>query len=392
MKKFFVMATAAVLSLSLLAGCGTTGATSNGGGSSAGGNLKIGADLELTGGVAMFGTAAQKAIDLAVEQQNANGGLLGKQIKMDYADNKSDPGESTNAATKLITQDSVVAVIGAMTSGNTLAASQVAIDNKVPLISPTGTADKVTVENGQVKPYIFRACFIDPFQGQVAAQFAANTLKVQKAAIFIDQKSDYSIGLANAFSTNFKSANGQIVSQEKYVAGDKDFRPQLARIKSSNPDVVFVPGYYGEVGPIVKQAREMGMNQAFIGGDGWGSPELFNLASADQLNNCYYVNHVAIDDPSMADFVKAFKAKYNQDPDSFAALGYDAARLMFQAIKDANSTNGDKIRTALENLKGFKGLNGDITMDPKTHNPIKDAVIIKIENGKNVFMTKVSPK
>lgn len=392
MKKFFTLATVAILSLSLLAGCGTTSTSSSGGGTSGGGELKIGADLELAGAVAMFGQYAQKAIDLAVEQQNAKGGLLGKQIKMIYADNKSDAGESTNAATKLITQDKVVAVIGAMTSGNTLAASQVATDNKVPLITPTGTADKVTVENGSVKPWIFRACFIDPFQGQVAGQFAATTLKAQKAATFIDQKSDYSIGLAAAFVDNFKKGNGQIVAQEKYVAGDKDFRPQLARIKVANPDIVFVPGYYTEVGPIVKQAREMGMNQAFMGGDGWGSPELFNLASAAQLNNTFYVNHVAVDDPAMADFVKAYKAKYNAEPDSFSALGYDAARLMFKAIETANSTDGEKIRTALENLKGFKGLNGDISMDAKSHNPIKEAVIIKIENGKNVFMTKVAPK
>lgn len=392
MKKMFTMATAALLSLSLLAGCGTTGTTGSSGNAGSGDVIKIGADLELAGSTAMFGQYAQKAIDLATEQQNAKGGLLGKQIKIVYADNKSDAGESTVAATKLVTQDKVVAIIGAMTSGDTLGASQVVADNKVPLITPTGTAEKVTVENGQVKPWIFRACFIDPFQGQVAAQFALNTLKVQKAALFIDQKQDYSKGLAKAFSDNFKNGNGQIVETEQYSSGDKDFRSQLNRIKVANPDVVFVPGYYGEVGPIVKQAREMGMNQAFLGGDGWASPELFNLASAAQLNNTYYVNHVAVDDPAMADFVKAYKAKYNAEPDTFAALGYDAARIMFKAIETAGSTDGEKIRQALENLKGFKGLNGDITMDPKTHNPIKEAVIIQIKDGQNVFMTKVAPK
>lgn len=390
MRKVLAMVGVALLSLSLATGCGTT-ATAPTASTEA---IKVGGDLELSGGTAMFGQAAEKAIKLAFDQQNAKGGILGGR-KLEYisADNKSDAGESTAAATKLATQDKVVAVLGPMTSGDTLAAAQVVSDSKIPLITPTGTADTVTVENGQLKPWIFRACFIDPFQGQVAADFAFNNLKLKKAAIFIDQKGDYSKGLAAAFETNFKKLGGQVVSKEQYVAGsDKDFRATLTRIKAANPDVVFVPGYYQEVGLIVKQAREMQMNQVFLGGDGWGSPQLVDVAGKTALENTYYVNHAAMDDPGMAQFSKDFKAKYNSDPDTFAALGYDAANMLINALEKAGSTDSEKLRSALENTKGFQGVSGTLTVDPKTHNPVKSATILKFKDGKSVFMTKINPK
>lgn len=331
---------------------------------------------------------------MAFEQQNAKGGVLsGKKLEYVSADNKSDAGESTVAATKLATQDKVVAILGPMTSGDTLAAAQVVSDSKVPLITPTGTSDKVTIENGQVKPWIFRACFIDPFQGQVAANFTSDNLKLKKAALFIDQKGDYSKGLATSFEENLKKAGGEIVAKEQYVAGsDKDFRATLTRIKAANPEVVFVPGYYQEVGLILKQAREMGMNQVFLGGDGWGSPQLVDVAGKAALENTYYVNHGAIDDPGMAQFFKDFKAKYQSDPDTFAALGYDAANMLIKAIETAGSTDSEKLRTALETTKGFQGVSGVLTVDPKTHNPVKSAAILQFKDGKAVFMTKVNPK
>jgi len=389
MRKVFAMASVALLSLSLVTGCGTTAspkATSE--------VIKVGGDLELSGGTSMFGQAAEKAIKLAFEQQNAKGGVLGgKKLEYVSADNKSDAGESTAAATKLASQDKVVAILGPMTSGATLAAAQVVTDSKIPLISPTGTADKVTVENGQVKPWIFRACFIDPFQGQVAANFASDNLKLKKAALYIDQKGDYSKGLAAAFEENFKKSGGEIVAKEQYVAGsDKDFRATLTRIKAANPDVVFVPGYYQEVGLIVKQARDMQMNQVFLGGDGWGSPQLVDVAGKAPLENTYYVNHGAMDDPGMVQFTKDFKAKYNADPDTFAALGYDAANMLIKAIESAGSTDGEKLRSALENTKGFQGVSGMLTVDSKTHNPVKSAAILQFKDGKSVFMTKINPK
>lgn len=388
MRKIFTMASVALLSLSLVAGCGTTAAPK------AAEVIKVGGDLELSGGTAEFGQAADKAIKLAFEQQNAKGGVLGgKKLEFVAADNKSDAGESTVAATKLATQDKVVAILGPMTSGATLAASQVVTDSKIPLITPTGTSDKVTVENGQLKPWIFRACFIDPFQGQVAANFASDNLKLKKAALYIDQKGDYAKGLAAAFEENFKKSGGQIVAKEQYVAGsDKDFRATLTRIKAANPDVVFVPGYYAEVGLIVKQARDMQMTQVFIGGDGWGSPQLVEVAGKAPLENTYYVNHTAMDDPGLAQFNKDFKAKYNTEPDTFAALGYDSANLLIKAIESAGSTDGEKLRSALENMKGFQGVSGMLTVDPKTHNPVKSAAILQFKDGKSVFMAKVNPK
>ena len=391
--KGFSLGMIALLSVSLVAGCGTTSKTGAGDASTP---IKVGGNLELTGGTAMFGQAAQNAINLAFEQQNAKGGVLGRKLELVAADNKSDAGESTSAVTKLVTQDKVVAVIGSMTSSVTLAAVPVVTDNKIPMISPSGTNAKLTVDpaTGAVRPWIFRACFIDPFQGQVAANFSLNNLKAKTAAVIIDQKSDYSKGLADSFVTNFKKGNGTITGTEQYVAGsDKDFRSILTRIKAENPDMVWLPGYYQEVGLIVKQARELGMKMPFMGGDGWDDPQLFNIAgNSDVLNNTFYVDHVATDDPALATFVSDYKAKFNSAPNAMAALGYDAANLLVKAIDDAKSTDSEKIRTALENMKGFKGVGGEITIDPKTHNPQKSAVIIANKDGKPVFVTRVAPQ
>lgn len=395
MKKILTIATTAILSLSLVAGCGTTGPSSNTGGASTGstgGTIKIGANLELTGGTAMFGQEAQNGINLAFEQQNAKGGVIGKKLELVVADNKSDAGESTAAVTKLVTQDKVVAVIGSMTSSVTLAAVPVVTDNKIPMISPSGTNSKVTVDNGQVRPWVFRACFIDPFQGQVGAKFALNTLKAKTAAIIIDQKSDYSKGLADAFVTNFKAGNGTITGTEQYVAGsDKDFRPILTRIKSQNPDMVWVPGYYQEVGLIVKQARELGMNMPFAGGDGWADAKLYEIGTPAALNNTFMVDHVATAAPDMVQFVKDYSAKFGHEPNAMSALGYDAANMIAKAIENAGAADPSKIRDALEKMKDFKGVTGGITIDPATHNPTKSAVINQNKDGKSVYLTTVNP-
>lgn len=391
MKKIFTMATVAVLSLSLIAGCGTKATSSNAGG---GEEIKIGGLFELTGGVAEFGTKGKRGAELAIEEQNAKGGVLNKKIKLVVADNKSDSGESTAQATKLVTQEKVTAILGPMTTGNTLAAINVVSDNKVPLITPSGTNAKLTIDDkGQLNKWIFRACFVDDFQGEVAANFALETLKGKKAAFIIDQKGDYAKGLAKAFEEVFTKAGGEIVAQEQYVADqDKDFKAILTRIKAKNPDVIYVPGYYKEVGLIIKQGREMEITAPFLGGDGWGVGNVLEIAGAKNMNKAYYSDHVATDDPALADFAKKYKEKYNQDVDGFAVLGYDSANMLIKAIETAGSTDTEKVRVALENLKGFKGVSGEMNVNPENHNPAKSAVVLEFKEGNKIFSSRVNPK
>lgn len=372
--------------LGLVSGCGSTAAPK------AAEELKIGGVLELSGGVATYGQSVLNAVNLAFEDQNKKGGVLGKQLKFITADNKSEAGESTSAITKLITQDKVIAVIGAVTSSNTKAAVPVSADNKIPLITPTATNAEVTVnKDGSLNKWVFRSCFLDPFQGKVAANFVTNTLKLKKAAVFIDQSDDYSKGLAAEFKKVMESAGGSITDTENYVGKDKDFKSTLTRIKASNPEIVFVPGYYNEVGLIVKQARELGITVPFVGGDGWDSAKLSELAGAANLNDTYFVNHMWADDPATKPFADAYKAKYNAEPDALAALGYDAAGMLMAAIEKAGGTDAAKIREALENTKDYKGVTGVITVDPKTHNPVKSAVIIRMVDGKKTLLTHVNP-
>ncbi len=387
MRKSSVLIGVAVIMLGLVSGCGSTAAPK------ATDELKIGGLLELTGGVATYGQSVKNAIDLAFEDQNKNGGgVLGKQLKFVTADNKSEAGESTSAITKLITQDKVIAVIGAVTSSNTKAAVPVSADNKIPLITPTATNAEVTInKDGSLNKWVFRSCFLDPFQGKVAADFVTHTLNLKKAAVFIDQKDDYSKGLAAEFKKVMESSGGTITDSENYVGGDKDFKSTLTRIRASNPEVIFVPGYYNEVGLIVKQARELGIKVPIVGGDGWDSAKLAELAGSANLNDTYFVNHMWAEDAATKPFADAYKAKYNAEPDALAALGYDAAKMLIAAIKTAGSTEPEKIRVALESTKDFQGVTGVITVDPKTHNPVKSAVIIRMVDGKKTLLTHVNP-
>lgn len=393
MKKLLLIASAAVLSFVMATGCGTSSTTTDK--PTTGGEIKIGGNLELTGGAAPFGKATKNAVELAFQQQNDKGGILGgKTLKFIVADNKTDPGESTASAVKLITQDKVVALIGSQTSGDSVAAAPVATANKIPMISPASTAAKVTVENGVVKPWIFRACFIDDFAGTVAANFLTDTKKAKTATLIIDLKSDYSKGMADAFAKTFTASGGTIVSTEKYTGGaDMDFRAILTRVSSDKPDVIFVPGFYQEVGLIIKQARNLGLNQPIMGGDGWSSPTLVELAGgAKNLNNTYIVDHVSLADPAVADFISQYKAKYNIDANAEAILAYDTANLFIKAFQDAGSTDSEKVRVALENTKGFMGVGGVINMDPATHNPQKSAVVVQYVDGKSTFLQKIDPK
>ena len=392
MKKKIALLLTGMMLLSVV-GCSST--TSAPAADKTGGEIKIGGDFEMSGGAATFGKSSVNGINLAFKEINAKGGVLGKQLKLIVADNKSEPGESTVAATKLITQDKVVALLGCVASSDSLAAVPVAMANKIVMLSPTSTNPKVTVDEktGKVNNWIFRACFIDPFQGEVAANFALNTLGKKTAAVYIDQKSDYSLGLAEVFTKVFTAGGGKIVATEKYVAGqDKDFKATLTSIKGKNPEVIFIPGYYQEVGLIVKQARDLEMKMPMVGGDGWDSSDLVKIGTAAALNNTFFVNHVATDDPAALKFVAAYKAEYNSDPDALAVLAYDAAYIIAEAIKNAGSTDSEKIRTALENLKDFKAVSGNTSIDPANHNPIKSAVVLEVKDGKNIFKAKIEPK
>ena len=385
-----------MLAAGVMAGCGSSSSSStSGGGEKAGdkgGDILIGANLELSGGVASYGQSIKEGIDLALDEINKDG-IDGKKIKLVPFDNKSDAPEAINGATKLISQDKVVAIIGAATSGNTKAQIEIANSNKVPLLTPTGTADDVTFKDGKLNDYVFRTCFIDPFQGTVAANFAAKDLKAKTAAIFIDSASDYSKGLAASFKELFQKEGGKIVKEEAYVAKDTDFNAQLTNIKGEKPDFIFIPGYYEEVGLIVKQARDLGITAPMMGADGWDSPKLIELAGKDALNNTFITNHYSSgdQDPKVQEFVKAFKAKYkDKSPDAFNALGYDSAYFIADAIKRAGSTDSEKIQKALAETDGLDLVTGQMKLDDK-HNPIKSAVILEYVNGEQKFKTKVNP-
>nr|WP_047758251.1 ABC transporter substrate-binding protein [Geobacillus sp. ZGt-1] len=385
-----------MLTAGLLAGCGGNqqGGSSSGGNSGGGGGgdvIKIGANLELSGGVASYGQSIAEGLDLALEEINKEG-INGKKLELVKVDNKSEAAEATNGAIKLISQDKVVAIIGSATSTNTLAQVQVANDNKVPLITPTGTNPTITNKDGKVNEFVFRTCFIDPFQGTVAAKFALNELKVKNAAVLIDSSSDYSKGLAASFKDAFTQGGGKIVAEEAYVAKDTDFRATLTRIKSKNPEFIFLPGYYEEVGLIVKQARELGLNVPIMGGDGWDSPKLVEIAGKDALNNTYITNHYSSGDPDpkIQEFVKAFKAKYNKAPDAFNALGYDTAYFLADAIKRAGSADPVKIKDALAQTKDLQLVSGTLTLN-ENHDPVKSAAILEYKDGQQQFKTKVNP-
>jgi branched-chain amino acid transport system substrate-binding protein len=380
--------------LSLIVGTSLVAGLLSGCGSSASKDIKIGVVYELTGSTASFGTAAANGAKLAFKEINANGGVLGKQISIAVADNKGEPSESSNAMTKVISQDKVIAVTGFTTSSNGIAASTVAEANKIPFVAAATTNPKVTLDEntGKVKNYTFRVCFIDPFQGTVGANFVLNSLKAKNAAVMIDNSSDYSKGLSKFFKDAFTKGGGSVVSEEAYLQNDQDFKTVLTKIKASNPDVIYVPGYYNEVGKIIKQAREIGITVPFVGGDGWDSPKLAEIGGADALNNTFFTNHYSVEDnsPKSKAFLDAFQKEYGQVPDAMAVLGYDAAYALVDAIKRANSTDSEKIREALANTKDFQGVTGSLTLND-THDAIKSAVIIEMKNGKQVYRETVKP-
>lgn len=390
MKKKIALLLAGLMSMGVLAGCGKTSQTS----SAEADTIKIGLNYELTGNTATYGQSLVQGIELGFEEINKAGGVLGKQIEAIKVDNKSDTTEVANVATRLATREKVVAMLGPATSGATKSATPIATQNKIPLVSASATADDVTLDsNGKVREYVFKTCFSDSYQGIEMAKFAYKDLGKKKAAILADSTSDYAQGLASNFKTTFTSLGGKIVTEEAYQAKDTDFKAVLTRIKGANPDVVFVPGYYEEVGLIIKQARQLGINAPILGGDGYESPKLLELAGANALNEVYFSNHYSSMDNSeeVVKFKEAFKAKYNKDTDAFNALGYDLAYFITDAIKRAGEADPEKIKDAIASTKDFKGVTGVISID-ENHNPVKSITILKMVNGKQTFLKKLDPK
>lgn len=376
--------------LGILAGCG---GTSGGDNQAQSDSIPVGINCELSGAVASYGSNAKDGALLAIEEINANGGVLGKQLKDIVKDNKSSADESMSVSAALA-NEKMIAQIGPLTSGNVQGSTPIVTDNKIPLIAPAATASNITVDEktGETKEYIFRVCFIDPFQGTLMAKFATQDLGAKTAAIYKDASTDYGKGLADYFRKTFEAEGGTIVAEEGYVKDDRDFRATLTKIKGLNPDFIYVPGYYQEVAPLIKQARELGITAAIGGVDGWDSPDLVQVAGADALNNTFFTNHYSSQDkdPKVVAFVEAFKKKYNKEPDAFSALGYDAVKIMEQAIIDAGEANPQKVKDALAKIKDFEGVTGKMTIDEQ-HNPIKAGVIIEFKDGNQVMRTRIQP-
>jgi branched-chain amino acid transport system substrate-binding protein len=349
--------------------------------------IVVGEFASLTGGTATFGKSSDAGVQLAAAEINAAGGLLGKKLRVVVEDDQSKPEEARTAVLKLLKQNGAVAVLGEVASSRSLAAAPECQRAGVPMISPASTNPKVTA----IGDYVFRVCFIDPFQGSTMAKFAAESLKAKTAAILRDVKNDYSVGLADFFRDEFIRHGGQILTDVSYSEGDIDFKAQLTTIRGTRPDVVFVPGYYTEVGLIARQARELGITVPLLGGDGWDSPRTLEIGGA-AVNGCYFSNHYAADDPNPVaqKFIERFRAKYSEVPDAMAVLGYDAAQVLADAIRRAGSTEGKKLRDAIAATKDFPGVSGTITIDAE-RNARKSIVVLKIDGGKVQFFQKVEP-
>ena len=386
-KKVATAALSAMVMASLMSGCGGDKKKD----AAAGDTIKVGASFELTGNVANYGKSILSGAKMAIDEVNEKGGVDGKKLLLVESDNKSEPSESGNSVTKLVTQDNVVAIIGPATSGCVAASAPITAANKVPQIAPSATAPAITMDNGKVRDYMFRACFIDPFQGQVMVQFAEKSLKVKNVAILYDSSSDYSKGLADVFQKTMEEKGGKVVAKEAFLSKDLDFKASLTKIKATNPEAIYVPGYYEEVSKIIKQAREIGINAPLLGSDGWESPKLAEIAGKDALHDCYYVSAFSAQDqdPSVQKFIKDYKAKYQKDPDIFAMQGYNAGLVLADALKRSNNATGEKLAKAIAETKDLPIASGKLTYDAN-HNPIMSALIISLDGGTANLKEKIS--
>jgi branched-chain amino acid transport system substrate-binding protein len=370
-----------------------TGCNKESGQPSTNGAILIGEFGSMTGSEANFGKSTHNGLMLAVEEQNAKGGIHGRKLEVRSYDDQGKAQEAGTAVTKLIDSDKVVAIIGEVASGLSLAGGEVAQKKGIPMVSPSSTAPDVTKDRDMV----FRVCFIDPFQGYVVAKFAADNLKAKKVAILYDQAQAYSVGLAEEFRKHFKAMGGTISTEQAYSGGDQDFSAQLNTIRGTDPDAIFIPGYYTEAANIALQVKKLGIKATLLGGDGWDSPQLAQIGK-DAIEGAYYSNHYTHEDksPAVQEFVTKYKAKYKTDdgkpliPDGIAALGYDAGRLLFDAMARAPSLGGKDLAAAIAATQGFKGVTGLITID-KEHNAQKSAVVVKMTGGVPRYAATIEP-
>ncbi|MBK9330901.1 MAG: ABC transporter substrate-binding protein [Ignavibacteria bacterium] len=350
--------------------------------------ILIGEFASLTGSEATFGQSSHNGLMLAVEEVNGSGGVLGKQIKLITDDTQSKTQEVPTVVQKLINRDKVVAIIGEVASSRSKAGAPIAQQFKIPMITPASTNPEVTM----IGDYIFRVCFIDPFQATVMSKFAVNSMKVKRVALLVDQKNAYSTGLADNFKKVFPEMGGEIIEEQKYSAGDKDFKAQLTSIKAKNPEAIFIPGYYTDVNLISIQAREIGLTCPLFGSDGWESEKLTEGKAKDALEGSFFSTHVSADDPSpgIQNFIKKYQEKYSSKPDAMAFLGYDAGMILFDAIKKAGDTNGEKIKNQLAKVKDYQGITGLITINDQ-RNAVKPAVVMEIKDGNFVYKETIAP-
>ncbi len=367
-------------------GAGASAAPAGGAGGT--GPIRIGHYASMTGKEATFGQSTDQGIRLAFKEINAAGGLNGRPIQIITYDTKGESKEAGNAVTRLVTSDKVTAVLGEVASSLSLAGGAVAQQYGVPMITPSSTAPAVT----RNRPMVFRVCFIDPFQGYVVAKFSRDNLQAATAAVLYDQAQAYSKGLGDEFKRHFTQLGGRIVADQAYSSGDQDFSAQLTNIRTANPDIIFVPGYYTEVGNIALQARRLGITVPLLGGDGWDSEQLPAIAGS-AIEGCYYANHYAPDQPSdeVREFVEKYRAEYGgQTPDGLAALGYDAALVLFDAMKRAKSLSGQDLARAIAETKDFPAVTGVITID-KNRDASKSAVVVQMKDGKPVYVATIEP-
>lgn len=351
------------------------------------GDIPIGVYGALTGDQAAFGTSTVAGVRIAAEEINAAGGIMGRKIRLMVEDDQGRAEEAASVVTKLITANNVIGLIGENSSNQSLAAAPIAQQNGVPMISPSSTNPAVT-EKGD---YIFRVCFTDPYQGKALAAFVRQNLKLDTAAILQDQKNDYSVGLAAVFRQEFEAAGGKIVAQQSYSGGDTEFRPQLTSIKAANPQAVFIPGFYTEVGQIAIQSRDLGLNVPLVGGDGWDSPVVIQIGGK-AIEGSYFSDHYFVGDtrPVVQKFVNEYEKRHGRKPEATAALGYDALHIFAAAAKRANSLDRKAIRDQISATKEYDGVSGKISFGPD-RNPIKPVAMIKIENGQMNFAGWVQP-
>lgn len=387
MKKRILAALMALAMLGAFSGCSNTGDGGSASGGSDSDTIRIGGLAPLTGDAASYGVAVNNAIQMAVEDINANGGIDGKQIEYIYYDEKGDTTEATNAYNKLVQDDKVVAIIGDVTTKPTLAVAQTSQQDNIPIITATATAAEVTLTG----PNIFRACFTDPFQGELMASYASEKLGATKVAVLSDMADDYSSGIAEAFVAKAEELGMQVVADEKYQDGDVDFKSQLTNIKGQNPDVLFLPVYYEDLRLISAQAKEVGVTAQLCGADGWDSVLTDNFDSS-VLDGGVFCSQYSTEstDERVQNFISTYKEKYEMDPNMFAVLAYDATNMMAQAISDAGSTDSQAIIDAMAALE-YDGLTGHMTFD-EDRNPKKSAVIVSIQDNAYKFVENYDPE